>query len=228
MAIQFAVVCTNPLAATPRPSCPGAAAMTRNRLIEVICNTCNMISADADVDFDLLADAILAEMPGPIPEGEQERVAMECARPIRGCATDEQYSEVVDRILRALRRPDSASPAPSNDWNAACDAIGEACEHAAEKDARRVGLEASGLQCAANIARHMRRPEPAAAPPRPAEPPSVEQVAQMLYNIEHGDGAWAQLRAHATAMELRWPTFTASKSYAQAAAVLALFAKEPS
>jgi hypothetical protein len=29
-------------------------------------------------------------------------MARHCARPIRGCATDEQYVEVLDRIIQAL------------------------------------------------------------------------------------------------------------------------------
>jgi len=31
-------------------------------------------------------------------------IAMECLRPIRGCATDQQYGEVVDSVTEALQR----------------------------------------------------------------------------------------------------------------------------
>ena len=33
-----------------------------------------------------------------------EMIARECLRPIRGCATDQQYREVVDSVTEALQR----------------------------------------------------------------------------------------------------------------------------
>jgi hypothetical protein len=40
--------------------------------------------------------------PGEADRRMFDRVARRCARPIRGCATDVQYHEVVDRVADAL------------------------------------------------------------------------------------------------------------------------------
>jgi hypothetical protein len=40
--------------------------------------------------------------PGEADKRMFDRVARRCARPIRGCATDVQYHEVVDRVADAL------------------------------------------------------------------------------------------------------------------------------
>lgn len=111
-------------------------------------------------------------------------------------------------------------------WNDACDAIGEACANAGIDAGMKHKFEcARGFNLAASIARALLRPEPAAAP---AEQPSVEQVARAIM-IENGCGLTIDeervLCDHPKALER---PLHHCDCRASAAAVLALFAKEPS
>lgn len=154
---------------------------TREKLIDIICN---VVSADANFDFGMLADAILAEMAGEWNAVERLAGAVEAfiagadKDPAPAHCPDPPWLNEFRSAIRALRRPDSAPPAPSGDWNAACDAITLACRQASNV-AFIAGVPnvAQALAGAADIAKGARRPD--AAPAHPATP-SVEEVARAI------------------------------------------------
>lgn len=73
--------------------------MTRERIIEIICNT---ISADAEFDFEVLADAILAEMPAETSIKQEREDIIACIRSATWGGTEE--------IVAMIRRRSPSQP----------------------------------------------------------------------------------------------------------------------